>query len=247
MRLDQLLVARGLTDSRSRARALIEAGAVAVGGLVATRPAQPVSDDAEIALRGDAPQWVSRGALKLLHALDAFGLDPSGAVALDVGASTGGFTEALLARGAARVYALDVGHGQLHPRLAADPRVASLEGVNARAIPEGLVPPVDWIVADVSFISLEKALPGAMALARPGATLVALVKPQFEAGPGAVGKGGIVRDPAVHVRVRAAAAAFVAARGWAALGETESPIVGGDGNREFLIAARKAGHTDVAR
>jgi 23S rRNA (cytidine1920-2'-O)/16S rRNA (cytidine1409-2'-O)-methyltransferase len=247
MRLDQLLVARGLASSRARARALIEAGAVSVGGAVATRPAQTVRDDAGIALREDAPQWVSRGALKLLHALDAFGLDPSGAVALDVGASTGGFTEALLARGAARVHALDVGHGQLHPRLAADPRVASIEGVNARAIPEGLLPPVDWIVADVSFISLEKALPGPMALARPGATLVALVKPQFEAGPGAVGKGGIVRDPAVHARVRAAAAAFVAAQGWVMLGETESPITGGDGNREFLIAARKAGHSDVAR
>lgn len=247
MRLDQLLVARGLVASRARARALIEAGAVTVGGAVATRPAQSARDDAGITLREDAPQWVSRGALKLLHALDAFGLDPSGAVALDVGASTGGFTEALLARGAARVYALDVGHGQLHPRLAADPRVASLEGVNARAIPEGLVPPVDWVVADVSFISLEKALPGSMALARPGATLVALVKPQFEAGPGAVGKGGIVRDPAVHARVRAAAAAFVAARGWTVLGETESPVMGGDGNREFLIAARKTDHTGVAR
>ena len=156
-----------------------------------------------------------------------------------MGASTGGFTEVLLARGAARVFALDVGHGQLHPRIAADPRVASLEGVNARAIPAGLVPPVDWIVADVSFISLEKALPGPLALARPGAVLVALIKPQFEAGRAQVGRGGIVRDAGVHATVRARIRDWLEGLGWQVTGEVPSPIEGGDGNREFLIAALK--------
>ncbi len=156
-----------------------------------------------------------------------------------MGASTGGFTQVLLARGAARVHALDVGHGQLHPDLAADPRVVNLEGINARAIPEGLVPPVDWIVADVAFISLTKALPDALALAKPGANLVALVKPQFEAGPADVGRGGIVRDPDVHARVTTSIAEWLQARGWLVTGTIPSPIEGGDGNREFLIAARK--------
>jgi 23S rRNA (cytidine1920-2'-O)/16S rRNA (cytidine1409-2'-O)-methyltransferase len=162
-------------------------------------------------------------------------------VALDVGASTGGFTEVLLARGAARVFALDVGRGQLHPRIAADPRVESLEGVNIRDIPPGLVPPVDWITADVSFVSLTKALPPALALAKPGAVLVALVKPQFEAGPQAVGKGGIVRDPGIHAAVRARIRAWLESQRWQVTGEAASPIEGGDGNREFLIAARKPG------
>jgi 23S rRNA (cytidine1920-2'-O)/16S rRNA (cytidine1409-2'-O)-methyltransferase len=238
MRLDQRLVALGLAESRARARALIEAGAVTVDGAVAVKPSQAVAEGARIEVRGDSFPWVSRGALKLLHALDAFDLTPHG-VALDVGASTGGFTEVLLARGAARVYALDVGHGQLHPRLATDPRVVSLEGVNARAIPAGLVPPVDWIVADVSFISLEKALPGALKLAKPGAVLVALVKPQFEAGRAAVGRGGIVRDPAVHQAVCARIRAWLEGLGWQVTGLVPSPIEGGGGNREFLVAARK--------
>ena len=240
MRLDQRLVALGLVESRARARALIETGAVTVDGAVATKPAQAVAEGARIEVTGAPCPWVGRGALKLLHALDAFALAPSG-VALDVGASTGGFTEVLLARGAARVYALDVGHGQLHPRLAADPRVVSLECVNARAIPAGLVPPVDWIVADVSFISLEKALPAALALARPGATLVALVKPQFEAGRAALGKGGIVRDPAVHAAVCQRIRDWLTGLGWQVTGLVPSPIEGGDGNREFLVAARKPG------
>jgi 23S rRNA (cytidine1920-2'-O)/16S rRNA (cytidine1409-2'-O)-methyltransferase len=207
---------------------------------VAVKPAQAVAPEAAVAVTADPNPWVSRAALKLAHALEVFGLTPRG-VALDVGASTGGFTEVLLARGADRVVALDVGHGQLHPRIAADPRVAALEGVNARDIPAGLVPPVDWIVADVSFISLEKALPAALALAKPGAVLVALIKPQFEAGPGAAGKGGIVRDPGVHDAVRIRIRDWLTSLGWQVTGEAPSPIEGGDGNREFLIAARKPG------
>ena len=238
MRLDQRLVELGLAPSRARARALIEAGAVTVDGTVAAKPAQAVDAEARVEVTGEALPWVGRGALKLLHALDAFGLAPSG-LALDVGASTGGFTQVLLARGAARVYALDVGHGQLHPTLAADPRVTSLEGVNAREIPAGLVPPVDWVTADVSFISLEKALPGALALAKPGAVLVALIKPQFEAGREAVGRGGIVRDGRVHAAVCARICDWLGAQGWQVTGVIPSPIEGGDGNREFLVAARK--------
>lgn len=236
MRLDQRLVALGLAPSRARAQALIAAGVVTVDGATATRPAQPAQAGAAVALAADPLPWVGRGALKLLHALDAFALSPSGAVALDVGASTGGFTEALLSRGAAHVHALDVGRGQLHPRLRADPRVSVHEGVNARAIPEGLVPPVDWMVADVSFISLTLALP--LHLAKPGATLVALVKPQFEAGRAAVGKGGLVRDPAARAAAVARVRDWLTAQGWAVTGETESPIAGGDGNVEFLVAAR---------
>lgn len=238
MRLDHRLVALGLAESRARARALIEAGAVSVDGRPATKPAQAVGADSRIEVAGDPCPWVGRGALKLIHALAAFRLAPGG-VALDVGASTGGFTEVLLARGASRVYALDVGHGQLHPRIAADPRVVSLEGVNARAIPAGLVPPVDWITADVSFVSLEKALPGALALAKPGAVLVALVKPQFEAGRDHVGRGGIVRDASVHEAVCARIRDWLAGAGWEVTGLVPSPIEGGDGNREFLVAARK--------
>ena len=158
--------------------------------------------------------------------------------ALDLGASTGGFTQVLLARGAARVTAVDVGHGQMAPALAADPRVDLREGVNARALP-GDLPRPDWVVADLSFIGLETALPPALALARPGATLVARIKPQFEAGPGRVGKGGVLRDPSVHEEVRARIRAFLEARRWTVIGEAPSPIEGGDGNREFLIAARK--------
>ncbi|MBK0401271.1 TlyA family RNA methyltransferase [Limibaculum sp. M0105] len=237
-RLDQHIVDLGLASSRARAQALIAAGAVTIDGRPAAKPAQKVPAGAQVEVAGDPLPWVSRAALKLLHALDHFGLVPHGD-ALDVGASTGGFTEVLLARGAARVFAVDVGHGQLHPRLASDPRVVNLEGVNARAIPAGAVPPVDWIVSDVAFISLKKALPGALALAKPGAVLVALIKPQFEAGREAVGKGGIVRDPAVHEAVRARISDWLAAQGWQVTGEAESPITGADGNREFLIAASK--------
>jgi len=242
LRLDQRLVALGLAESRARAQAIIRAGAVTVDGAAAAKPSQAVGADAEIAVEArDEHRWVSRAALKLLHALDVFGLSPAGAEALDLGASTGGFTEALLARGAARVHAVDVGHGQLHPRIAADPRVAAIEGVNARDLPAGLIPPVDWIVADLSFISLSKALPPALALAQPGAALVALVKPQFEVGPAGVGRGGVVRDPAARAAAAASVRAFIEAAGWRVIGETESPITGADGNVEILVAARKDG------
>ncbi|MEE8455031.1 MAG: TlyA family RNA methyltransferase [Limibaculum sp.] len=237
-RLDQHLVATGLAESRARAQALIAAGAVTVDGVVARKAARQVGPGARVAVTADPCPWVSRAALKLTHALDEFGLTPHG-VALDVGASTGGFTEVLLARGAERVIALDVGHGQLHPRIAADPRVVVHEGVNARDIPAGLVPPIDWIVADVSFISLEKALPGPLALARPGAVLVALIKPQFEAGRAHVGRGAIVRDESDHAVVRARIRDWLERLGWQVTGEAPSPIEGGDGNREFLIAALK--------
>lgn len=237
-RLDQRLTELGLAPSRSRAQALIQAGEVEVDGRQALKPGAKVPPDAEVRVTGSGPQWVSRAAQKLLHALEVFDLTPTG-TALDVGASTGGFTQVLLARGADRVHALDVGHGQLHPDIAADPRVIAHEGVNARAIPPGLIPPVDWITSDVSFISLEKALPGPMALARPGATLVALIKPQFEVGPGGTVKG-IVRNATTHDTVRARIRNFVSEAGWRVTGEAESPITGSDGNREFLIAAHLA-------
>ncbi len=237
-RLDRALVERGLADSRARARALIEEGAVRVDGARAERPAQQVGPDAVLSVR-PARRWVGRGAVKLLHALDAFALDPAGAQALDLGASTGGFTEALLARGARGVIALDVGRDQLHPSLRADPRVTVIEGVNARDLAPGALPPFDWVTADLSFISLRKALPAALGLAPPDATLVALVKPQFEAGRGAVGKGGVVRDAGAQAQALTSVRDFLVAAGWRVLGETDSPIRGADGNREFLIAAHK--------
>ncbi|MEM9781657.1 MAG: TlyA family RNA methyltransferase [Pseudomonadota bacterium] len=237
-RLDRALVAAGLADSRARAQRLIEGGCVSVAGNPVLRPAQPVAAGAPLAVAPMAEDaWVSRGALKLIAALDRFGLIPSGH-ALDLGASTGGFSEVLLARGAARVTALDVGHGQLHPRLAADPRVTAIEGVNARAIPPGMVAPFDWLTADLSFISLTKALPGPLTLARPGATAVVLVKPQFEVGRTGIARGGIVRDPALRkAAVDTVAAVFLTA-GWQLYGTMESPITGGDGNVEHLLAAR---------
>lgn len=239
-RLDQALVTRGLAATRSRARDLILRGQVLVGGRAVAKAGTLVSDDAEITVSpGAGAEAVSRGGLKLAAALDAFGLDPAGRTALDVGASTGGFTEALLARGATRVYAVDVGRGQLHPRLAADPRVVSLEETDSRSLDTALVPePVGVIVADVSFISLDKALPPALALAAPGAFLVALVKPQFEAGREGVDKGGIVRDAAVRDAAVARVRDWVAGLpGWRVVGVIPSPIPGGSGNREFLLGA----------
>jgi 23S rRNA (cytidine1920-2'-O)/16S rRNA (cytidine1409-2'-O)-methyltransferase len=188
---------------------------------------------------GNPLPWVSRAALKLRHGLEVFGLDPRGAVALDLGASTGGFSQVLLAAGAAEVWAVDVGHGQLAPELRGAPGLRVIEGLNARDLTAAHVPAPDLIVADLSFISLEKALPPALALARPGALLVALIKPQFEVGPARVGKGGLVRDPAARAAARAGVRAFLAGAGWEVVGEAESPIAGGDGNLEFLIAARK--------
>ncbi|MFN3614369.1 MAG: TlyA family RNA methyltransferase [Rubrimonas sp.] len=237
MRLDQALVARGDAPSRARAQALIAAGVVFVDGARAARPAQNVGASSVIVVSEDPCPWVGRGALKLLHALDAFRLDPSGAVALDLGASTGGFTEVLLARGARHVHAVDVGTGQLHATLRADARVSSHEGVNARDLSTLSLPAIDWIVADVSFISLTLALPPALGLARPGAVLVALVKPQFEAGRAAIGRGGRVRDPSALDSARARVRDFLTSAGWTVTHEAESPIAGGDGAKEFLIAA----------
>lgn len=232
-------MAAGLAPSRARAQALVAAGVVQVNGTTATKPGVRVAPGARLVLLGDPLPWVSRAALKLVHGLDTFGLDPAGAVALDLGASTGGFSEVLLARGAAEVWAVDVGHGQLHPRLREEPRLRLREGLNVRALTADDVPPPDFVVADLSFIPLATALPAALALARSGATVVALIKPQFEVGPGAVGRGGIVRDAAVITAARARVRDFLAASGWEVLGETESPILGGDGNSEYLIAAGK--------
>jgi 23S rRNA (cytidine1920-2'-O)/16S rRNA (cytidine1409-2'-O)-methyltransferase len=240
-RLDQLLVDRGLAENRTRAQAMVLAGEVFTGERRLDKPGQPVAADLAVEIRRRTGDWVSRGALKLIGALDHFGLDPKGAVAVDVGASTGGFSEVMLARGAARVYAVDVGHGQLHVRLREDPRVVVLERTNARHLTAEHVPePVDLVVCDASFISLTTVLPAAMALARPGAVLVALVKPQFEAGRGEVGKGGVVRDPAVHAAVCECIRAWLEDEmRWPVAGVAPSPITGPKGNREFLVAARK--------
>ena len=238
MRLDQALVARGLAPSRSRAAQLVAAGAVMLNGAPAGKPSLKVGAQDVLALTHDPIPWVGRAALKLVHALDTFGLAPAGDC-LDLGASTGGFTQVMLARGAARVFALDVGHGQLHPSLAADPRVIRMDGVNAKDITAAMLPPLDWIVTDVSFISLEKALPPALALARPGARLVALVKPQFEVGRAHVGKGGIVTDPAARTAACERIAGFLDGSGWSVEGVIESPITGSDGNVEYLLTATR--------
>jgi 23S rRNA (cytidine1920-2'-O)/16S rRNA (cytidine1409-2'-O)-methyltransferase len=238
-RLDVVLVERGLAESRARAQAAIEAGAVTVNGRPALKPAEAVDANASIIARPAHP-WVGRAALKLDHALSIWPVRAEGRVVLDVGASTGGFTEVCLIRGAARVYAVDVGRGQLHERLAADPRVVSLETTDARELDRRLIPePTGLIVCDVSFIGLAKALPAALALAEPGADLIALVKPQFEVGPGKVGKGGLVTRRTDQDAALAATIAFVESSGWAVRDSAESPILGGDGNREFLLWASK--------
>jgi 23S rRNA (cytidine1920-2'-O)/16S rRNA (cytidine1409-2'-O)-methyltransferase len=240
-RLDQELVARALAPSRARARDLILRGLVTVTGHVSVKPGLTVGPSALISVAPGAAQFVSRGGDKLNAALDAFSFDPAGCTALDVGASTGGFTDVLLQRGASRIYAVDVGHGQLHPSLAADTRVVSFEGTDARRIDEQLIPePVDVIVADVSFISLMKALPAALLRAHDGTWLVALIKPQFEAGPGAISKGGLVRYAADRERsVKMVTDWLVADGTWSVVGVIPSPIAGGDGNQEFLLGARK--------
>jgi 23S rRNA (cytidine1920-2'-O)/16S rRNA (cytidine1409-2'-O)-methyltransferase len=239
IRADQLVLARGLADSRARAQALILAGKILSGTRRIDKPGMLIAEDAPLSRRGEDHPWVSRGGVKLAHALDHFGLSPEGRIGLDIGASTGGFTDVLLARGAARVHAVDVGHGQLAWRLRQDARVVVHERVNARFLDPTLIPePVGVVVADASFIGLEVVLPAGLALAAPGAFAVALVKPQFEAGRDGVGKGGIVRDPAVHEAVSARIAAWWAGLpGWRVLGLTPSPITGAEGNREFLIAA----------
>lgn len=239
-RLDQLLVERGLAESRAKAQAAIMAGLVFSGEKRLDKPGTSVAEDIAIDVRGQPHPWVSRGGLKLAHALDVFALDVAGKTAIDVGASTGGFTDVLLAKGAAKVHAVDVGQGQLAWKLRNDPRVVVLEKTNARHLTRAHIPDaVDLVVCDASFIGLETVLPAALALARPGAMLVALIKPQFEVGKARVGKGWVVRDPALHAEVRARIAGWLPAQGWTPVGEDESPILGPEGNREFLIAARK--------
>jgi 23S rRNA (cytidine1920-2'-O)/16S rRNA (cytidine1409-2'-O)-methyltransferase len=240
-RLDTLLVERGFVETRSKAQALVMAGLVWSGTRRLDKPGFLIDPDSPIEVRGRAHPWVSRGGVKLAHALDHFAIDATDKVALDIGASTGGFTDVLLQRGARRVYAVDVGHGQLDWKIRGDPRVVVLERVNARNLTLAQVPePVGLIVCDASFISLTLVLPAALALAAPRARLVALIKPQFEVGKGKVGKGGIVRDPELHREVCERIAAWVGAKpGWHVDGVTESPILGSEGNKEFLIGARK--------
>lgn len=239
-RIDQLLVERGLFESRAKARAAIEAGTVAANGRPVSKASDMVDDVAELQATPAHP-WVGRGALKLAHALDLWGVPVDGRVVADVGASTGGFTEVCLARGAARVFAVDVGRGQLHPSLAADPRVVDLQATDARNLTPNLIPtPPALIVSDVSFISLTKALPAALGLATSGADLVALVKPQFEAGPAAIGKGGLVKDEATRLRALDEVCAWLEGQGWSVQARADSPIAGGDGNLEFLVWARKS-------
>lgn len=238
-RLDLAVVSRGLAPTRSRARDLIVRGKVLIGGRPCDRPATPVAPADAITLAADAPAYVSRGAEKLVAALDAFGFNACGRIALDVGASTGGFTQVLLSRGARRVWAVDVGRGQLDPSIATDPRVVAMEATDARTLGVAVIPePIGAIVADVSFISLTKALPAALDLAASGCWLVALVKPQFEVGPGHVGKGGIVRDPVARDRALADTVAWLSSRpGWRVTGTIPSPILGGSGNAEALLGA----------
>ncbi len=237
-----MLVDRGLAESRTRAQALILAGKVFTGTRRVEKAGDTLAADAALDVRGQDHPWVSRGGLKLVHALDHFSLSPNGAACLDIGSSTGGFTDVLLARGAGRVHAVDVGHGQLAWRLRTDPRVEVLERTNARHLTRDRIPNlVQALVCDASFIGLRTILPAPLALCAPGAWAVALIKPQFEAGPGRVGKNGVVRDPAVHAEICAAIAAWWSSlAGWTVLGVEPSPITGPEGNREFLIAASLA-------
>jgi 23S rRNA (cytidine1920-2'-O)/16S rRNA (cytidine1409-2'-O)-methyltransferase len=240
LRADLALVAQGLAESRTRAQALILAGNVFVGDRRVAKAGDLLAADAVLTVKGRDHPWVSRGGVKLAHGLDFFGFDVTGAVGLDVGSSTGGFTDVLLTKGAARVYAIDVGTNQLAWKLRSDERVIVHEQTNARALTRDIVPePIDVVVCDASFIALAKVLDAALDLAAPGAMLVALVKPQFEAGRGEVGKGGVVRDPAIHSRVCDEAAAWVASKGWNVLGIETSPITGPEGNVEFLLGAIK--------
>ncbi len=237
-RADQLLVDRGLVESRARAQALILAGKVFSGEARIEKPGQALPADRPLSLRGQDHPWVSRGGVKLAHGLERFGLSPAGRVCLDVGASTGGFTQVLLRNGAARVYAVDVGHGQLDWSLRNDPRVVVLERVNARHLAAEQVPePIGALVCDASFIGLATVLPAPLALCAPGAWACALIKPQFEVGP-AVAKGGVVRDPAVHRAVCDRVSGWWGGLpGWRVLGVEPSPLLGPEGNREFLLAA----------
>ena len=240
-RVDQLLVDRGLVESRARAQALILAGKVYSGDRRVEKPGTAMAEDVPLQVKGQDHPWVSRGGLKLDHGLQHFGLSPMGRICLDVGASTGGFTDVLLSAGAAKVHAVDVGHGQLAWKLRADPRVVVYEKTNARHLTAAAIPdPIGALVCDASFIGLSTLLPAPLALCAPGAWAVALIKPQFEAGPGVVGSKGVVRDPAVHAAVCERVQAWWSRlEGWRVLGISESPITGPEGNKEFLIAAER--------
>ncbi|MBB4098609.1 TlyA family RNA methyltransferase [Sphingomonas kyeonggiensis] len=239
-RADQMLVDRGLAESRTRAQALIMAGLVFAGDRKVDKPGQQFPEETQLDVKGRDHPWVSRGGIKLAHALDHFGWDVTGAVAIDVGSSTGGFTDVLLSKGAARVYAVDSGTNQLAWKLRQDPRVIVHEQTSARILTEAHIPEqVDIIVCDASFIGLAKVLEVPFRFAKPGARLAALIKPQFEAGREEVGKGGVVRDAAVHERVCREVSDWVAAQGWTVHGITTSPITGPEGNVEFLIGATR--------
>ena len=240
MRVDQLLVARGLAESRARAQALVLAGLVFSGETKVAKSGQPIAEDAALEVRGRDHPWVSRGGIKLAHAIAHFGLDPAGAVAMDIGSSTGGFTDVLLSKGAVRVFAVDSGTNQLAWKLRQDPRVTVLEQTSARILtPQQIDAPCDWVVCDASFIGLAKVLDVPLRLAAPHCQLVALIKPQFEVGRGEVGKGGVVRDAALHTRVCAEVQDWLEGGGWEVQGIVESPITGPEGNVEFLIAAKR--------
>ena len=241
VRLDQLLVTRGLAESRAKAKAAVEAGGVTVDGAPAKAASQAVNEDAEIGYAA-AHRWVGRGALKLERALDLWPVAVEGRTVLDVGASTGGFTEVCLDRGAAKVFAVDVGFGQMHPKVAADPRVINLERTDARELTPEIIPEApSLIVCDASFIGLSKVLPAALDLAAPDADLITLVKPQFEgAGPKDAGKKGVVKDPEVHAAAVEGVRVWLESVGWSVRETAESPITGGDGNIEFLMWARRA-------
>ncbi|MGN8000693.1 TlyA family RNA methyltransferase [Sphingomonas sp. 22176] len=238
LRADQLLVDRGLAESRTRAQALIMAGLAFTGERKIEKAGQMLAEDAALEVRGRDHPWVSRGGIKLAHALEHFGWDVTGAVAIDVGSSTGGFTDVLLTNGAVCVYAVDSGTNQLAWKLRQDERVVVHEQTSARILTPAHIPePIDLVVCDASFIGLAKVLDVPLGFTRPGARLAALIKPQFEAGREEVGKGGVVRDPAVHERVCAEVAAWLEGNGWQVLGVTRSPITGPEGNVEFLIGA----------
>lgn len=240
MRVDQLLVDRGLAESRTRAQALVLAGTVFSGETKIAKPGQQVAGDAPLDVRGRDHPWVSRGGIKLAHAIDHFALDPTGVTAMDIGSSTGGFTDVLLSKGAARVFAVDSGTNQLAWKLRQDPRVTVLEQTSARILtPELIDAPCSWVVCDASFIGLAKVLDVPLRLAAPDCQLVALIKPQFEVGRAEVGKGGVVRDPALHERVCEEVQSWVQGLGFTVQGITPSPITGPEGNVEFLIAARR--------
>ena len=239
-RADQLLFDRGLAGSRAKAQALILAGLVFSGERKIEKAGQTLAADAPLEVRGKEHPWVSRGGIKLAHGLDHFCWDVAGAVALDVGSSTGGFTDVLLQKGAAKVFAVDVGTNQLAWKLRQDPRVIVHERTNARYLTDDIVTePVDLVVCDASFISLAKVLDAALGFAKPGGRLIALIKPQFEAERGEIGKGGVVRDPVVHERVCGEVTGWLEGRGWEVAGVTPSPITGPEGNVEFLIGAQR--------